>query len=134
MVYCFYMKYLGIDFGEKKIGIAISNDDGQIAFPKTVLKNEGGLLGEIKKMCQEEQIGTIVLGRSLDQGNQKNYIQEKIEKFREAIISEIKLPVKWQDENFSSFHVMEEAKNKNNSDHTQAASLILQRYLERINN
>ena len=33
------MKYLGIDYGEKRVGIAISDEEGKVAFPKIVLKN-----------------------------------------------------------------------------------------------
>lgn len=127
------MKYLGIDFGGKNVGLAISDDDGQIAFPKGVIKNEGGLISTIKKICQEEKIENIVLGKSLNEQNEQNEIQKQIENFREALIAEVKIPVKWQNEIFSSMHVLDDAKGGDGSDHSQAAALILQRFLERIN-
>lgn len=128
------MKYLGIDFGGKNVGIAITDDSGKIAFPKMVLKNQGGLVLAIKNICKEENIEMIVLGRSINEQGESNEIQEQIERFKEALAFEVKLPIRWQYENFSSMHVMDEAKNKDGNDHAQAAALILQRYLERINN
>jgi len=127
------MKYLGIDFGGKNVGVAVSDDDGQIAFPFKIIKNEGGLISAIKEICQSEKVEVIVLGKSTNDQGQPNQIQKQIENFREAIISEIKLPVKWQSESFSSMHVLDEAKGGDGSDHSQAAALILQRFLERIN-
>ncbi len=128
------MKYLGIDFGGKNVGIAITDDGGQIAFPKGVLKNEGGLVSSIKNICKDEGVETIVLGKSINEQGAPNQIQEKIENFKSVLESEVKLPVKWQNEIFSSMHVMDEAKDGDGSDHAQAAALILQRFLERVNN
>lgn len=127
------MKYLGIDFGGKNIGVAISDDDGQIAFPFKTLKNEGGLIASIRDICHLEKVETIVLGKSINDQGQPNQIQKQIENFKEALISDIKLPVKWQNESFSSMHVLDEAKGGDGGDHSQAAALILQRFLERAN-
>lgn len=128
-----FMKCLGIDFGGKNVGIAISDDDGQIAFPLKTLKNEGGLIGAVKNICQTEKVETIILGKSLNDKGEPNQIQKQIEIFREALISEVKLPVKWQMESFSSMHVLDDAKGIGEGDHSQAAALILQRFLDKIN-
>jgi len=127
------MKYLGIDFGGKNIGVAVSDDGGQIAFPFKTLKNEGGLITSIKQICLSENIETIVLGKSINDQGEPNQIQKQIENFREVLIAEVKLPVKWQNESFSSVHVLDDAKGRDGGDHAQAAALILQRFLERVN-
>ena len=38
------MKFLGIDYGTKRIGLALSDEDGKLAFPKETLKNDGDAL------------------------------------------------------------------------------------------
>jgi RNase H-fold protein (predicted Holliday junction resolvase) len=38
------VRYLGIDFGEKRVGIAVSDEDGKIAFPVSVLPNNENLM------------------------------------------------------------------------------------------
>lgn len=50
------MKYLGIDYGEKNVGIAVSDDGGNLAFAKTVLHNGKQLLESILKICLEEKL------------------------------------------------------------------------------
>ena len=47
------MKYLGIDFGSKRIGLAVSDDGGKLAFPHSVVPNGANLLEEIKEAEQE---------------------------------------------------------------------------------
>ena len=61
------MKYLGIDFGTKNIGLAISDEDGRIAFPFRVIPRTRAE-EEILKVCQQESIDEIVSGDTL-QGN-----------------------------------------------------------------
>ena len=56
------MKYLGIDYGAKRVGIAISDAEGSIAFPRTTLLNDGKMLPQLAKLIEEEKIGTVVIG------------------------------------------------------------------------
>jgi RNase H-fold protein (predicted Holliday junction resolvase) len=46
-MYDVVMKYLGIDYGEKRVGIAVSDVEGKVAFPKVVLENNAQLLKTI---------------------------------------------------------------------------------------
>ena len=56
------MKYLGIDFGMKRVGIAVSNEEGTIAFPRVILKNDESLVADILKIIEAEKVGAIVIG------------------------------------------------------------------------
>ena len=56
------MKFLGIDYGSKKVGIAVSDDSANLAFPKCVIGNDVELLEHIARIVSEENIGAIVLG------------------------------------------------------------------------
>jgi putative Holliday junction resolvase len=56
------MKYLGIDFGTKRIGLAISDENATFAFPKETLKNDANLLSNLKNILINENIGFIVIG------------------------------------------------------------------------
>ena len=58
------MKYLGIDYGEKRVGVAISNDECSVAFPREVLPNDSGLTNQITEICVREKVGAIVIGES----------------------------------------------------------------------
>ncbi len=138
------MKFLGIDFGTKRVGIAISDENGKFAFPKEVLSNDKNLILEIKGIIEKEKVSQIVIGESLDNTNQRNKLEDVIEEFIKVFDSEINLPIAREKEFFTSFeaHTREGKENRNdrlnkkektkNLD-AKAAAIILQRYLDKIN-
>ena len=50
------MKYLGIDYGSKKVGVAVSDESNRFAFPLAVLENSTKLLEEIWEICKKNSI------------------------------------------------------------------------------
>ena len=44
------MRFMGIDYGTKRVGLALSDDKGMMAFPHVVLTNDASLLKEIEKI------------------------------------------------------------------------------------
>ena len=98
------MRYLGIDYGEKRIGIALSDEKGKMAFAYGVIANYGKekVSAEIKKICAENSIGKIVLGKSLDYKGKANPIMAKIELFKTALEKETNLPVIYENETLTS--------------------------------
>lgn len=139
------MKYLGIDYGTKRIGLAISDEEGKMAFPLVVLVNGSLILKNIENICQREKIENIVLGESLDQEGNPNEIMIQIEKFKKDLENEIKLPVFYQKEFMTSlyasapklkniFNSRKEKKFETKKNDASAATLILQRFLDKNNN
>jgi putative holliday junction resolvase len=139
------MRYLGIDYGSKRVGIAISDEDGSMAFPKMILKNDLSLLDTIFNMCEKEKISAIVLGESYDLSGKPNKIMGSIEEFKQNLEGELDMPVYYEKEFMTSvFARGNEGKNVNNAKKVKkedkgkvdasAAALILQRYLDKINN
>ena len=57
-------RILGLDYGDKRIGVSLSDPLRLIASPHTVLKNEGisKLLKDLKKIINEKTVDTIVIG------------------------------------------------------------------------
>jgi putative holliday junction resolvase len=129
------MRYLGIDYGNKKVGLAISDEAGGFAFPYQVIKNEGidKLVGQIEKICDNEGVGAIVLGESIDLSGQANEIQKDILNFKKKLEIEIGREIILQKELFTT----QEARRGIDETGTdlatdaRAASLILRSYLER---
>lgn len=139
------MKYLGIDYGTKRVGLASSDSEGRMAFPLIVLVNNTLLLKNIKNICQDQQITGIILGESNNFANEPNQIMNDIIKFKTKLEKEINLPVNFQKEFLTSSHssvfklknTFNAKKIKNDKkvkDDSSAATLILQRYLDKINN
>jgi len=128
------MRYLGIDYGNRKVGLAISDESGHFAFPYKVLKNEGSekLLGEIELIIKEEGIEKIILGESLDLSGQANPIQKEIEVFKQKLESR-GLVVEFEKEIFTTQEarrIVDEEQKDLDTD-ARAAALILKSYLDK---
>ena len=126
------MRFLGIDYGTKKIGLALSDENGQLAFPKEVVKNNGELFPKIEAILSKEEIGAIVVGESFDFAGLPNVLQKEIDFFISHLVKRFKLPVHLEKEFWTSV----EARRYSDAGSTDAsaAALILQRYLDKRNN
>lgn len=129
------MRYLGIDYGNRKVGLAISDEARSFAWPYQVIKNDSRdkLIEEIKKICLKEGIGGVVVGESLDLSGQANAIQKDILNFKEKLEKEVGLPVELQSEFFTTQEarrVIDENQSDPQTD-ARAAALILKSYLEK---
>lgn len=136
------MKYLGIDYGSKNIGLAVSDDEGRIAFPKIVLKKDRDLIQSLQRLVSEEGIGFVVIGESINQSGKENSIHESAKNFAENLKSSLSLPVEFEREHFSSFEAHARQGKERFSDRktkiektdnidARAAAIILQRYLDK---
>jgi len=139
------MRYLGIDYGSKRVGLAISDEGGVLAFPYKILSNNLELVDNIHNICGEEEISAIVLGESHDLSGQPNKIMGSIEEFKRNLETELDLPVFFQKEFMTTIEARGRGgKEINNAKKTvkikqeradaSAAALILSRYLDKKNN
>jgi putative Holliday junction resolvase len=133
------MRILSIDFGEKRIGLAVSDALGITAQGLETVFNTGikTFLEDLARVCREYSVGEIVIGLPVNmdgsQGPKAKQALAVAEKIKEAL----KIPVHTWDERLSSRQanrlMIEEGlsrkKQKANSDRL-AATLILQSYLE----
>lgn len=126
------MKYLGIDYGTKRVGIATSDDEGRVAFPMQVIPNGKKLVTDIAAVCRAEKIGVIVLGESRNFHNKPNPIMCMIAPFAEALKKEAGLPVEFMTEVLSSREASR-ITGENSENDASAAALVLQSYLDRAN-
>lgn len=139
------MRFLGIDYGTKRVGLALSDDGGTLAFPYKIIPNNLELVDAVHNICGTEEISAIILGESHDLSGQPNKIMGSIEEFKRNIEAELDLPVYFQNEFMTTIEARGRAgKEKNNarkieqikkaSADASAAALILQRYLDKKNN
>ena len=131
------MSHLGIDYGKKYIGIAVSDQDGQMAFAHKVINNTPKKLNEISEIIKERGIKVIIIGDSFDQNGKPNNISNEIHNFAESLkqILDSNINIYFEKEGFTSAHArntFEDYKTKGRVD-ASAAALILQRYLDRNN-
>ncbi|MCH7597651.1 Holliday junction resolvase RuvX [Patescibacteria group bacterium] len=95
-------KLIGIDYGEKKIGIALSDDDGAVAFPKEIIKNDDELVSYIADLAEKENISRIVIGQSTNYHGEDNPIMKRIHQFKEALEERLSVPIDFEVEFLTS--------------------------------
>ena len=81
-------RIMGIDYGSRRVGIAISDPEGKFALPHSVVANDhhsSKLLEAISALADANDIREIVMGESRDYKGKANPIQEDISRLREKL-------------------------------------------------
>ncbi|NTV44829.1 MAG: pre-16S rRNA-processing nuclease YqgF [Candidatus Yonathbacteria bacterium] len=122
--------FLGIDYGTKRVGIAVSDESGRLAFPKKVVPQSPMLLEVIQLFAEEANAQGVVLGESRDLSGRPNPIFDEIKRFGDSVAERTGLPVAYEPEYWTS---QEARKTQGMTDmnDASAAALILQRFLDK---
>jgi len=132
-------RILCLDYGEKRIGLALSDPLKIIAYPYKTIINFGlnNLKYEIKKIIANETIESIVIGLPIGLNGKDTIQTQKVREFRLQIL-DLNIPIYFEDERLSSLAAaksmkMEKIKtgfNKGMID-KRAAAIILQQFLDK---
>jgi putative Holliday junction resolvase len=123
------MRCIGIDYGKKRVGVAVSDEAGQFALPKEVLANDKNLIERISAIAKEVGAEAIIIGESKDYKGKDNLIMEKISPFKKELEA-LGLQVILEPEFMTSF-AAQRFQGKNALHDASAAALILQSFLDR---
>lgn len=123
------MKYLGIDYGTKRVGIAVSDDEGSFAFPKGIVPLADAV-SYVAELIISENIAGIVVGYSVASNGMENSVTEQVSHFVTALKKQSTVPVVLEREDFSSFEA-HRYQTKAGSRDDSAAAIILQRFLDK---
>lgn len=126
------MKYIGIDYGTKRIGVALSDDGGTMAFPYSVVPNTSGLFDELKTIIKEHEVSCAVVGESLDYSGKPNPVMKEIKEFTRAFEAKTGITIQYEPE----FLTSAQARHIQGDSHTldaSAAAIILQSFLDKLN-
>src|SRR3990167_8315006 len=96
------MKYLGIDYGTKRIGVAVSDEGGSMAFPLTTIEAGPKALETVILCVQKNHIEKIIIGESRNFKNEPNLVMEDIEQFKKDLAQLTQLPVEYEPEFMTS--------------------------------
>lgn len=128
------MKYLGIDFGSKKVGFAQSDEEGRMAFPLMISPNDKSLLKDTLELIREMKITTVVIGESVDAKGKPNTIAKEARAFGALIENNADVIIKFEKEWYSTVEARKQPGNEGNHEvDDQAAAIVLQRYLDKVN-
>lgn len=139
------MRFLGIDYGAKRVGIAVSDETGKLAFPYSVIANDGKLLEKITAIIEKlvprsdsevrDKI-EIVMGESTNFQGEPNEIMKEIKEFKKELEEEIRdkgkmgVEIHFEPE-FLTSQQAKQIQGENKMHDASAAAIILQSYLDR---
>lgn len=132
------MRLMGIDYGTKRIGVAVSDPLGWTAQPVDVLKNAAGVFNKIKTITDKYSVTEIIIGFPKTMENEVSFAAKAVESFSKKIGQALKLPVILYDERLTTKSVEKELishgvrreKRKEVIDKL-AAAYMLQGYLDK---
>lgn len=137
------MRALGLDVGDRRIGVALSDLSGIIAGRLKVLERKGSIvdLKVIKQLVDEHGVETLVVGLPLTLKGEQGIQAKKVIDFTNALKQHLSIPVEYIDERLTTVQgtrILQEIhrssrKRKQLIDQT-AAQLILQQYLDQNRN
>ena len=132
-------RILGLDVGDRRIGVAISDPLHIIASPLSVIdrKIDSNYIGAIQKIIDEKEVEAVVVGLPLTMKGLESPQTEKVKKFNEELIQKINIPLYSIDERLSSVTAqnsliqqgIKTGHNKGAIDQT-AAAIFLQNYID----
>jgi len=124
------MRTLGIDYGTKRIGLALSDEEGDFAFPLVVVQNDKKALDTIAHICADKEVRQIVIGRSLNYKREENPVMARVKNFANLLTELTGLPIAYEEEVLTTKEAMREMGKSAETD-ASAAAIILRTYLER---
>jgi len=125
------MRTIGLDYGKKRVGMAVSDEEKKLAFPKKTIINTGrkNLLREIAKTVSEENIAEMVIGLPVTFSGKDSTQTKDVKDFIEDLRNFFDIPIHAENEIFTS-KLAEENSPLKTAD-SSAAALILQSYLDK---
>ena len=134
-------RVMGIDFGLRRIGIALSDSLKMFAYAHVTIPNNSSTFIELEKIIKEKNVIKVILGFPDENHISKTSVVNDIKKFKDSLEKKFLLPVELWDETFTSAMAQKKIiesvnkkgkrKNKGLLD-MYAAAIILQEYLDTI--
>lgn len=131
------MRYLAIDYGTKRTGLAVCDRQEMLTSPLKVLQGQGNLIRDICSVIEEEGIEGVVVGIPFNMDDTEGPQAKKTRIFAEELRKYVEIPIYFQDERLSSFEAEDklaglELTRKQKKRHIDAiaAAAILRSFLE----
>ena len=133
------MRYLGLDIGDRWIGVALSDPSAKLASPLTILERSDDDIGDMEAIAgiiEQNDVGRVVVGLPRLLNGSLGVQAQKVEAFTRQLHDRIDIPVEFRDERLTtiSAHRLMQASGKNKSrkkrDDAIAAAILLQAFLD----
>ncbi|MCX7797313.1 MAG: Holliday junction resolvase RuvX [Melioribacter sp.] len=136
-------RILAVDFGEKRIGLAVTDPLNIFAYPLVTLQNNKDLWKELEKIIENYNVKKIILGNPIKENGQESKIFPLILKFKNELEKKFNIPVELVDERYTSSiaqkRIVETVKSKKKRKEKglldrNSAAVLLEDYLKLFSN
>jgi putative Holliday junction resolvase len=132
------MRYLGLDIGDRWIGVALSDPLGKLASPLTIIERSNDIidLEAIARIIEQHQVGQVIVGLPRAMDGSLGGQAKKVEAFTRKLRDHIEVPVDFRDERLTTvsarrmMRASQTKKGKQKRDDAIAAAVILQGFLD----
>lgn len=132
------MRILGLDIGDRRIGVALSDPQGILASPLTIIErsDEQSGIKAIVDIVTQKQVGRIIAGLPLSMDGSISEQAKKVEAFIHELSDHTEVPIEFRDERLTTLSakrlMRDVRKSQKMKDDAVAAALILQSYLDEV--
>lgn len=123
------MKILGIDYGSKRVGLAISDESHTLARELDIW-SPSEFWKKINSLAAKEEVGRIIIGLPLNMSGGQTESTRRVQEFCDKLEEQLLIPIEYMDERLSSVMAGKLPGGKKNID-SLAAQIILQNYLDK---
>src|SRR5262249_4592919 len=129
-------RILAVDFGEKRIGLATSDESGTLATPRQTLRRHGdeAALAALERFCRDEEIALVLFGIPRSPEGVESPFAERIRSFAAKLARRTGLPLRFHEETLTSDEAgrrLPRPGARTDLD-AMAAAVLLEDYLERV--
>ena len=119
---------MGIDYGTKRVGVALSDESGKMAFPHIVLDNDEKLISKLEALIEERDVKEIVVGHSIGLDGKANAVQSEIEELIGDLTLRVGVPIHLQSEQYTTQEALRD-QGRNKQTDASAAAIILNSFI-----
>ena len=132
------MRVIGLDLGERRIGVAVSDPTGVLATPHGIIHRASRVedFERIARLVEEVGAERVVVGLPLSLSGDTGPQARRVQRYSRALAKHLTVPLEYQDERYSTStanaKLLETGRRKQVAIDAAAAAVILQDYLDRI--
>lgn len=128
LCYSTVMRIIGIDYGSKRVGIALTDESGRMAFPHDTFDNDEQFLKKLVSLIEEKKVSEVVIGHSLNRDGKPNAIHADVEGLVTDLTLHTGLPVHLHPEQYTTQEALRSQERTRKTD-ASAAAILLNSYL-----
>ncbi|MFH1426176.1 MAG: Holliday junction resolvase RuvX [Candidatus Kerfeldbacteria bacterium] len=127
------MKFLGVDYGTKRTGLSISDENGKVAVLKETIEadRQDQVVERISEIVGQDSVETVVVGMPLNMDGERTEMTEEVDRFIEKLRNHITVPVQTTDERLTTEMATKLLRGVKKEQRDQvAAQILLQNFLD----